>query len=315
MKNNERLAENFKPAEIMTGGFRILKKPSACIIAARPKTLPAGIAPVITGLSIASIHTEINVMTAALTFISAAALQIAANLINDYLDFIKGHDTVSRLGPERAVQSGLVDAYEIQFLIAAAAAAAVASGLILVHNSGIIILAVGFCSSIAAAAYSLFTKPLGFSGGGETASFFFFGPVAVTGTFFIQTGFFSAETIFAGISIGLYSLAVLTVNNYRDMEEDRQTGKNSLPSLFGRSAALVCYSGVLSAPLAGPLFLFFIAGYNAFFLLPILTLLPGIKFFLIFKASNPERKLNRLLFLTSLNMILHAVLYLAASVF
>ena len=313
MKNSSRLIKNLQPAEILSAFFRLIKKPSVCLIATRPKTLPASLAPVITGLSLASVIDEIHILTAVLTFISAAALQTAANLINDYMDFIKGHDTDRRLGPPRAVQSGTTDVYEIQLLIAAAAAVAAGSGLILVLNSGIIILAVGICSLTAAAAYSVFRKPLGFSGGGETAAFIFFGPVAVGGTFFIQTGFFSLETIFAGLSIGLYSLALLTVNNYRDMEEDRLTGKNSLPALFGRPAAIFCYSGVLAAPLAGPLFIVFQAGRNLLFLLPSAAVIPGIIIFIMFASSKPEKKLNRLLFLTSLTMIFHALLYYAAA--
>ena len=315
MKTKQLLLNNLKPLRIITEGLRLLKKPAMCLTAVRLKTLPAGLAPVITGLAVAAVYTQLNMAAAVFTFISTAALQISANLINDYLDFVKGHDTGKRLGPKRVVQSGLMNAFEIQFLTALFLAAAVLSGAYLVMKAGICIFIIGLLSLTAAAGYSLFTKPMGFLGGGESSAFFFFGPVAVSGTFFIQTGFFSLELLFAGISVGLYSLALLTVNNYRDIDEDRLTGKITIPARFGRPAAAAGYSGVLTAPFVGPLFMVISAGFHPVFLLPMLSLIPGIVIFKRFIYSKPDRKLNRLLFFTSITMIIHSLMYAAASVF
>lgn len=313
MKNSKALLDNLKPVRIVTEGLRLFTKPARCLTAVRPKTLPAGLSPVIAGLAVAATYTKLNAAAALCTFISTAAMQISANLINDYLDFIKGHDTGKRLGPERVVQSGLMNAYEIQFLTALFLAAAVFSGFFLVIKAGICIFIIGLLSISAAAAYSLFTKPLGFLGGGEASAFIFFGPVAVSGTFFIQTGFFSPELLFTGFSIGLYSLALLTVNNYRDIEEDRLTGKISIPARFGKPAAVAGYSGVLSAPFIGPLFMVFSAGFHPVFLLPVLSLIPGIVLFKRFIQSKPDRELNSLLFFTSITMIFHSLMYAGAS--
>ena len=311
MKNKSVIVENLKPVSILSSAIRIVRKPGICLTAIRPKTLPAGMAPVTAGLALASVYNSINPVTALLTFISTAALQITANLINDYLDFVKGHDTPERLGPERSVQSGRLDVYEIQLITAAFIAIAAVSGLYLVLNSGIYILLIGVFSIVAAAAYSFFIKPFGFFGGGEASAFIFFGPVAVSGTFYIQTGFFNWSSLFSGISIGLYSLALLTVNNYRDINEDRKTGKTTLPGRYGKPAALLCYSGVLYAPFIGPLFAAFTTDNYIALLLPMLSLIPGIIIFRIFTASKPGKELNRLLFQTSLTMAFHSSLYLA----
>lgn len=291
----------------------LLRKPGLCFLAARPKTLPAGAAPVLTGTALAARHGGGEPLLALMTLLCTAALQIAANLANDYLDYKKGHDTENRLGPLRLTQTGLLTPEEMQILTGAAFGMAALSGLFLVKAGGWPVLVIGLISMAAALGYSLFRKPFGFTGGGEAAAFLFFGPVAVGGTFYLQQGDLAQEALFPGIAIGLYSAALLTVNNYRDMAEDRITGKKTLVVRFGRPGAVLLYAGVLVAPIIGPMPQILSPETLPFSWLPLLSLIPGVILYRRFLQAAPEKKINRLLFATSLTMLTHAVCYVPAA--
>lgn len=293
--------------------FSILQRPVDILLVMRPKTLPASTAALVSALAVSSLYTRLNLPTALLTLFCAAALQASANVWNDYLDYLKGNDTVQRLGPERCTHSGRILPAEMQCLVLATTGSAIASGFFLVREGGVFILITGILCLAALIAYSLFKKPMGFSGGGETAAFLFFGPIATIGTQYLQGGTFLLPGLFVGISTGLYSLALLSVNNYRDYEEDSRTGKMTLCSRFGKPAARFLYAAMFPAALTGPILLVFISGYPIMFLLPAITLIPGLFCYRKLYRSNPDRSLNTLLFHTSLTMLLHGLLYAAAA--
>ena len=299
------------PAAMLRSLPGLPAKAAVCWKAARPKTLPVSIAPVLAAVLLSSLYTGIDLLTAVLTGFSALSMQTAANLINDYMDFIKNRDTPGRLGPLRYTQSGLLKPEEIQLLAAGAVSAAALSGLVLVlTGGGLVILLTGIISILAAAGYSFFSRPLAVKGGGEAAAFIFFGPVACLGTFYLQTSSAEPEIVFASIAFGLYSLSLLTVNNYRDIVEDGKAGKNTLAVLYGRKPAMLFYSTMISGPIVSTLLFCVISGYPAYFMIPAASAIPGLFAFRTFRRTEPSRKLNKLLFITSLIMLLHAMLYM-----
>ncbi len=292
----------------------LLEKLPTAYSALRPKTLAVGFSPVMASLSLSRfINGKLNISLAIVTVLCVIFLQAAANLMNDYMDYLKGSDTKARLGPLRYTQSGLLSVEEIQLLIIATALISGLSGLYLVLNGGgLPIIFAGLFSVFGTLAYSAFRRPFGFTGGGELAALIYYGPLASTGTAYLQSGVTDPLFLIPGFSFGIYSLALLTVNNYRDSIEDESTGKITLAVLFGRRLSVVMYFSVVFAPIISLLLFAAIPGLSGWFLLPLLTLIPGIFSFRGFTRSGISRDLNRYLGITGLLSFLHAVLYTAA---
>lgn len=199
---------------------------------ARPKTLGAAIAPVLVGTAIAHHDGSFDLLKAALAAIVGLAMQIGVNYANDYSDGIKGSDAV-RVGPVRLVASGLASATAVKraamlsFLIAAI------SGLALAYLVNWWLIAIGAASIIAAWFYTGGKSPYGYRGLGEISVFIFFGLVATIGSYFAQTSTISVSVVVAGISIGLLSMALLIVNNLRDLPTDKAANKLTLAVKLG----------------------------------------------------------------------------------
>jgi 1,4-dihydroxy-2-naphthoate octaprenyltransferase len=203
------------------------------IMASRPKTLPAAVAPVLIGSAMAYADGCFSPLIAAATLLGALFIQIGTNFANDYFDFVHGTDTDQRLGPTRVTQAGLVSlrgmrwATVISFLIAAL------FGLFLVYCGGWPILVIGIFSIVCGVFYTAGPFPLGYIGLGDVLVLIFFGFVAVGGTYYVQTRTINAAVLIAGAGPGLLSTAILAVNNLRDRETDRATGKHTLAVRFG----------------------------------------------------------------------------------
>ncbi len=214
------------------------------IAAARPKTLPAAVSPVLIGTALAAYDGAAHLPAAAAAAVCALLLQIGANYANDYFDFIKGSDAAERLGPTRAVAAGWVspEAMKRAFVLIFLAAAVV--GLSLLLRAGWPVLIIGLFAVASAVLYTGGPFPLGYHGLGELFVFIFFGPVAVAGTFYVQALRLTPAAVAAGVPPGLLSVAILTVNNLRDLHDDRRSGKHTLParlgSSFGRAEYLAC---------------------------------------------------------------------------
>lgn len=210
-------------------------------IAARPKTLPASISPVILGLSLAWKKTPSlslsYIFISLLVLLTAILIQILTNYVNDLWDFKKGSDTKKRTGPERVVLSGKMTEQEMMKAILGLTAIIILLGSILTYHGGIVILIIGLLSIVGAYAYTAGPYPLAHNGLGEVFVFIFFGPVAVCGTEYLLRGNYSLEGLLIGTACGLLSSVILVINNTRDISEDRQTGKNTLPAKYGRSFA------------------------------------------------------------------------------
>lgn len=218
------------------------------IAAARPKTLPAAVAPVLVGAAIAHHHDGFAAAPAAAALAGAVLLQVAANFANDVFDYERGADTEERLGPTRAVQAGWVSPRQMRIALGLCLAAALAVGTYLVAVGGAPILILGLCAMAAAVAYTGGPYPLGYHGLGDVFVLLFFGFAAVGGTTFVQIGTVPELSLWAGAGIGALATAILVVNNLRDAATDAVAGKRTLVVRFGQRFALTEYATLLSLP-------------------------------------------------------------------
>lgn len=210
-----------------------LKKIKIWIEAARPKTLWASVAPVIIGTAMAYSDGKWDPLVAILTLLSAVMIQIGTNFANDYYDHFKGADTPDRIGPVRATGSGLVKPATMKIAFFLAFGLSVLFGLYLISIGGWPIIIIGTLSILFGILYTGGPFPLGYKGLGELFVLIFFGPVAVGGTYYLQTLEINLTVILAGLSPGLISTALLTVNNLRDIHTDEKAGKRTLAVRFG----------------------------------------------------------------------------------
>ncbi len=227
---------------------------SVWLSACRPRTLPTSVAPVLVGTAVAARSHHFVAAAAALCLGFALLVQIGTNLANDYFDFLKGADTPGRVGPRRAVASGLVHPEVMRRAMLGVFAAAFTLGLGLLPWGGPWMLAVGVASIICGIAYTGGPYPLAYHGLGDVFVFLFFGLVAVGTTAFVQMGHLSALAVVAGVPMGLLSSNILLVNNYRDYETDLAARKRTLVVRLGRGFALgqfaTCHALALAVPAA-----------------------------------------------------------------
>jgi 1,4-dihydroxy-2-naphthoate octaprenyltransferase len=241
--------------------------------AARPRTLPAAIAPVLVGSGLAWRDGRFDGRAAGLCLGFALLVQIGTNFANDYYDFIKGADTAARVGPRRAVAAGLILPGTMRLAMWGTFAAAFLCGLSLIAWGGPWLLAIGVVSILCGVAYTGGPWPLGYHGLGDIFVFIFFGLVAVCATYFVQTGRVGLDAVLAAVPIGLLTANILVVNNYRDVETDTAAGKRTLVVRFGRGFARTQFVGSLVIALAVVPALLAWRDHNAWRLLP-LALIP-----------------------------------------
>jgi 1,4-dihydroxy-2-naphthoate octaprenyltransferase len=213
------------------------------LMAARPRTLPAAIAPVLVGTAAAvqwlGHLPRWGAFIAAL--IGSIFIQIGTNLANDYSDAKRGADTADRLGPVRVTASGLVTPHRVMRATWIAFAVAVVCGIYLAAVAGPVIILIGALSIAAGVLYTGGPRPYGYAGFGEVFVFLFFGLVAVNGSYYVQLEELDALPLGLSISIGFLATAIIVVNNVRDVETDRRAGKNTLAVRVGRESAVRLY--------------------------------------------------------------------------
>jgi 1,4-dihydroxy-2-naphthoate polyprenyltransferase len=216
-------------------------------MAARPRTLPAAIAPVLVGTAAAvEAADELRLGPFVAAMVGSIFIQIGTNLANDYSDAKRGADTAERLGPVRVTSAGLVAPRRVLVATWVAFGVAVAAGAYLATEVGPEILAVGALSILAGVLYTGGPRPYGYAGLGEVFVFLFFGLVAVNGSYYVQLEELDWMPFLLSIPVGLLATAILVVNNLRDIETDRRAGKITLAVRLGRERTRRLYAWLLA---------------------------------------------------------------------
>lgn len=229
--------------------------PAAWVLASRPKTLVCAFVPVAVGAAAAHHAGSLAVVPALVALLGAVLIQIGANFANDVFDADKGADTEERVGPTRAVASGLLTGGEMRTGILVAFGLATLCGAYLVTVGGWPIIAIGVLSILSALAYTGGPYPLGYHGLGDVFVMVFFGPVAVCGTALVAHGSVPLVAWLASIPVGALATTILVVNNVRDRETDVKANKRTLAVRFGRRAGELEQLALLSVSYAIPLLL------------------------------------------------------------
>jgi len=278
------------------------------ILASRPKTLPAAFVPVIVGSSLAIQEGKLNIWASLVALLCSILIQIGTNFTNDLYDYYKGADKGNRKGPMRVLTAGLVTTGQMKFAIAFVFGLTFLLGLYLVYLQGYIILIIGILSIIAGLAYTAGPFPLAYNGLGDLFVFIFFGVFGTTGTYYLHFGHFSLPALFASIPVGALITNILVVNNYRDIDEDRKVGKNTLAVLLGRNFARVQYFLLILISFIVPFILYYFYNYKYWIFLPYFTFPLAVKLMqMIVKYKGEE--LNKTLELTAKFSALFGLLF------
>jgi 1,4-dihydroxy-2-naphthoate octaprenyltransferase len=279
------------------------------VLAARPKTLAAAVAPVLMGTAMAWADGGFHLPSALFALIGALLIQIGTNFANDYADYLKGADTATRKGPLRVTAAGLVTPEAMRRATALTFALAVVAGLYLIWRGGWPVLAIGLLSILFGILYTSGRYALAYLGLGELFVLIFFGPVAVGGTYYVQTLTITQEVLLMGLAPGLISTGILLVNNVRDIEEDRQAGKRTPVVRFGRAFGVglyaCCLLGALLLPVVWYLFTYRHGGAMA-----VLALLPAsVRAIRTLALERDGAVLNALLAATGRLLLLYSLLF------
>jgi len=239
--------------------------------AARLRTLPAAVVPVVVGTAVARAAGHVAWDPALAALGGSLAIQIGTNFANDVFDAEKGADGPDRIGPVRAVAAGLITAAAMKRAMILAFAIATAFGLYLASVGGWPVVAIGVASILSGIAYTGGPWPLGYHGLGDLFVFVFFGLVAVCGTAYVQLGGVPCLAVWAAVPVGALATAIIVVNNLRDRATDVRVGKRTLAVRLGRTGALVEYATLIVASYAVSIGLA-INSHDAWLLLPIVSL-------------------------------------------
>ena len=283
---------------------------SAWILASRPKTLPAAISPVLMGTTMAFADGGVHWLSAFLALFGALMIQIGTNLANDYFDHKHGKDTQERLGPMRVTQAGLVSDHAMKLAISIVFTAAFVAGIYLVYRAGWPIVIIGLLSLLFGVIYTAGPFPLAYLGIADLFAFLFFGPIALAGTYYVQTLDMNWVVLVAGIAPGCFSIALLTVNNLRDVDEDRGTNKKTLivrlGKSYGRSQYLV--SMILAALI--PIVLWQMTSSHSGVLITLLALIFSIPAIRGMFGGAQGRGLNQTLAQTGKTQLIYTLLFI-----
>jgi 1,4-dihydroxy-2-naphthoate polyprenyltransferase len=224
------------------------------VMAARVRTLPAAIAPVLVGTSLALGAGHFHPLAFVAALLGAIFIQVGTNLSNDYSDARRGADNEERLGPVRVTAGGLAPPRQVLTATYVSFGLAIACGAYLIAVAGWELLAVGAASILAGVLYTGGPRPYGYEGLGEVFVFLFFGIVAVVGSYFVQVQELPWQAFGCAVPVGLLASAILVVNNVRDIDTDRRAGKRTLAVRLGRTRTRNLYTAMLAtAFLSAPL--------------------------------------------------------------
>lgn len=291
---------------------RVLTSRVAVWIAAiRPKTLTAAVSPVLVGTAMAWDAGGFHAVAAVCALVCALLVQIGTNLSNDYADFLKGADTSERKGPLRVVQAGLLSATTVRRAASLVFFFAFICGLYLIVRGGIPALVIAVASILSGIFYTTGRWSLAYLGLGDIFVLVFFGPVAVGGTFYVQTLSMNGVVLMAGLATGLLACAILVINNIRDVEEDRQAGKKTLVVRLGRRFGIGFWAACVVLAAVIPLELLVATGEHRWAATSILILIPALYVFDRLRSETEPIALNQLLGYTAMLLLLHSVFFSA----
>lgn len=286
----------------------------AWLVATRPHTLTIAVNPVLVGCLLAWAETRrIDPAMLVLSLVGALLLQTGTNLDNDVSDFERGTDRAGRLGLPRATALGLLARRQVRNASRASFVIATLVGLVLAWHGGWPILVAGVASAAAAMAYSGGPRPISYTPFGDLVVFVFFGLVAVTGSYYLQTLAVSTGALVAATIIGLPAAAVLVVNNYRDLEPDRAVGKRTLAVCLGRRFTRWQYAVLMLAPFALLVLLGASTPLGVAAALPLLALPLAAALVVRFWRETPSPAFNALLAGTARFQVLLAALVCVAA--
>ena len=263
------------------------------LLAARVKTLPAAISPVILGTALAYHDKSIHILIFSMTVLAAVLIQVGTNFANDVYDFEKGTDRTDRLGPQRATQSGLISPADMKKAMWKIFALAIGVGFYLTWIGGWPIVIIGLVSIAASLAYTGGPYPLGYHGFGDLFVFIFFGLIAVPGTYYLQTESVTELSLWLGAIMGMLSTAILVVNNLRDVDADIISGKKTLAVRFGKTFSKIQFILLVVLPFLLPFHLW--REWNKMSFLLTLFTLPIAIHLIIRLFKNTGADLNKVL--------------------
>jgi 1,4-dihydroxy-2-naphthoate octaprenyltransferase len=286
-----------------------IPKSKIWLLAARPKTLGAAIAPVLMGTAMAWAAGGFHALAAWCALLGAVLIQIGTNFSNDYSDFLKGADNDDRKGPLRVTQAGLVTPEAMKRATVLVFALAVVVGGYLIWRGGWPILLIGVLSILSGLLYTVGRYSLAYLGLADLFVLVFFGPVAVGGTYYVQTLAINGIVLVAGIAAGLLSVAILLVNNIRDVDEDRAANKKTLIVRAGRPFGIGLYAACVLGAMLIPVGIFLYMGQHPWAMAVVLI---GPLAWPIVRKLRSEREavaLNPLLGATGRLLLLYSVLF------
>ncbi len=287
-----------------------ISKLQSWIIASRPKTLFAAVVPVFVGSALANYYNVLQIRYSLIALACSLLIQIGTNFHNDLYDFLKGADNEKRKGPQRVLASGLITVNEMKIDTFFIFLLAFLLGLYLVYVAGITILVIGIISILAALAYTSGPYPLAYNGLGDVFVFMFFGIIGTMGTFYIHANEFTWLAFFASLPVGALVTNILVVNNYRDIEEDKAAGKNTLAVKLGKTFTRYQYIFLLAISFLTPAFLFFFFKFDAWIFLPYITLPMAYNLIKMLKTLE-GMELNKALELTARLSAIFGILFSA----
>ena len=278
------------------------------VTAARPKTLPAALGPILPGAALAWSESSFKLFPVIAALSAAFLLQIAVNIANDYFDFIHGIDTPDRVGPTRAAAGGLLSLKQMRNGMIIITILILIIGVYLIYIAGLPILFIGLASLISVYLYSAGPFPLSTNALGDLFVFIFFGPTAVCGTYYVQTLSLNIEIILYSVSVGLLVTAIIVVNNYRDIKTDTASGKRTLAVVLGEKLTRVEYYLLVIIAYLIPPSLVVITDTSAWILLSLLSAPMWIPLFRDINGRSSGQALNKTLAGTAKLGLLFSVL-------
>jgi 1,4-dihydroxy-2-naphthoate octaprenyltransferase len=278
------------------------------VMAARLRTLPASVAPVLVGTSLALGAGHFDALAFLAALFGAMLIQVGTNLSNDYSDARRGADTEDRLGPVRVTAGGLVPPKQVLVAIYVTFGLAVLCGVYLIAIAGWGLLAVGAASILAGVLYTGGPRPYGYEGLGEVFVFLFFGLVAVVGSWYVQVQELRWEPFVVAVPVGLLATAILVVNNLRDIETDRRAGKRTLAVRIGARRTRTLYAVILAAAFLGAPLPWLLGSMSAWLLLPWLVLPLALDTLGVVRTRSDGPSLNRALARTAALQLVFCVL-------